>query len=136
MVRTWPLSDTSITCPCRSSIVATAAHVPLAAAKERATGKKTKYVPICGAVDMAFTPLIFETFGAWDPEMRGFFRRCVATVENRLEEEELKSWTAMTFKSLWRQRLSCTLVRGVAKCLRARARRDFATGGGDGLPDY
>ena len=57
---------------------------------------------ICNAVDMRFLPLVFETFVAWDEGMKMFFRQCVQSVENRLEEDELKSWTAMTFKSLWR----------------------------------
>ena len=51
----------------------TAAHVPLAAAKERATRKRRKYVPICNAVDMRFLApahLVFETFGAWDDGMK------------------------------------------------------------------
>ena len=46
-----------------------------------------------------------------------------------VEEDELRSWTAMTFKQVWLQRISCTLMRGVAKCIRYQARRDFVTAG-------
>ena len=78
---------------------------------------------------MQFSPLVFETFGAWAAGTQAFFLACVAQVRNRLEEDELRSWTATTFKQLWLQRISCTLMRGVAKCIRYRSRRDFETAG-------
>ena len=99
------------------------------AGRQREGKKRTKYVPLCQAADMTFTPLVFETFGAWGQDMQRFFADCVGRVENRLEEDELRSWTAMTFKQVWLQRISCTLMRGVAKCIRCRARRDFVTAG-------
>ena len=91
--------------------------------------KRDKFVLLCQAADMTFTPLVFETFGAWGQNMQKFFADCVGRMENKLEEGELRSWAAMTFKQAWLQRISCTLMRGVTKCIRHRARRDFVTAG-------
>jgi hypothetical protein len=122
-------TDTSITCPCAATYRAEAAHVPGSAGKTRETKKRVKYVALCEAAEMQFSPLVFETFGAWAEGTQAFFLACVAQVRNRLEEDELRSWTATTFKQLWLQRISCTLMRGVAKCIRYRSRRDFETAG-------
>jgi hypothetical protein len=69
------------------------------------------------------------TFGAWAEGTQAVFLAFVAQVRNRRAEDELRSWTATTFKQLWLQRISCTLMRGVAKCIRYRSRRDFETAG-------
>ena len=123
-------TDTAISSPVAACFLdAGSARVPLRTAERREARKTRDYRAMCRRDEMGFTPLVFEVFGAWGTCMQGFFQAAVDAVSNRLEEDVLTSWTCTTFSTFWMQRISCALAKGVVRCIRLRARRDFMTPG-------
>eukprot|EP00899_Mesostigma_viride_P027467 jgi/Mesvir1/7905/Mv11836-RA.1 len=71
-------------------------------------------------------PFVLEEFGAMGPKTAEFFHECCQRREDRLDlEGQTAPWSARTWSSYWRQRLSLALTRTVADVLFRRTRADF-----------
>ena len=93
-------TDTAVSSPVAACFLdAGSARAPLRAAERREARKTRDYRALCRLNEMGFTPLVFETFGAWGCCMQGFFQAAVDAVSNRLEEDVLDSWTCTTFST-------------------------------------
>ena len=80
--------DFSCTDPTQSACVARAASTPLFAADQRANAKQTKYADVLADnPDIAFYPIIAETFGGWNKEAEELFHRIASwTTQNDLSK--------------------------------------------------
>ena len=115
--------DYSVTHPSAPSYIA-AAQTKLGAAVSREQKKEQKYGDACKAVDVSFKPFVLETFGAMGSKARSFFKEAVRIMENRLNDDDPRTWTATTFATMWMQRMSVSLQRGNAQAILYRAARD------------
>eukprot|EP00899_Mesostigma_viride_P013339 jgi/Mesvir1/22005/Mv14785-RA.1 len=72
-------------------------------------------------------PFVLEEFGAMGPLTSAFFKECCRLREDRLDLEGQRApWSARTWTSYWRQRLSVALTRAMADIMLRRTRADFA----------
>ena len=72
-------------------------------------------------------PFVLEEFGAMGPLTASFFKECCRLREDRLDLEGHRvPWSARTWTSYWRQRLSLAMTRAIADILLRRTRADFA----------
>eukprot|EP00899_Mesostigma_viride_P022595 jgi/Mesvir1/351/Mv21743-RA.1 len=72
-------------------------------------------------------PFVLEEFGAMGPLTSAFFKECCRLQEDRLDLEGQRApWSARTWTSYWRQRLSVALTRAMADIMLRRTRADFA----------
>eukprot|EP00899_Mesostigma_viride_P024175 jgi/Mesvir1/4942/Mv04567-RA.1 len=72
-------------------------------------------------------PFVLEEFGAMGPLTSAFFKECCRLREDRLDLEGQRApWSARTWTSYWRQRLSVALTRSMADIMLRRTRADFA----------
>ena len=108
--------DFSCTDPTQSACVARAASTPLFAADQRATAKQTKYADVLADnPDIAFYPIIAETFGGWNKEAEDLFHRIASwTTQN-----DLSKCFAIVLNQL-HQRASVILKRHNARIITSR----------------
>ena len=55
---------------------------------------------------------------------QGLFKEAIRIVENKLGDDDPRTWTATSFASMWMQRMSVSLQRGNAQAILYRAVRD------------
>jgi hypothetical protein len=115
--------DYSVTHPSAPSYIA-AAQAKLGAAVSREKKKEHKYGEACKAVDVSFKPFVFETYGAMGSKARSLFKGAIRIMENKLNDDDPRTWTATTFSTMWMQRMSVSLQRGNAQAILYRAARD------------
>ena len=78
---------------------------------------------------MRFMPLVAETFGAWGPHLVDFVRDARRLMNDKLPEDTITSWTAVSFSAHFSQRISVAIMKGSARAIRLRATRDFHLSG-------
>eukprot|EP00899_Mesostigma_viride_P022748 jgi/Mesvir1/3658/Mv14950-RA.1 len=72
-------------------------------------------------------PFVLEEFGAMGPLTSAFFKECCRLREDRLDLEGQRApWSARTWTSYWRQRLSVALTRAMADIMLRRYTADRA----------
>ena len=81
----------------------------------------------CKAVDTTFKPFVMETYGAMGRKAKAFFKEAIRIMENKLNDDEPRTWTATSFATSWMQKLSVSLQRGNAQAILYRAARDRKT---------
>jgi hypothetical protein len=118
---TWPCSDAKI----RSLHTDTKSS---AAATDGENFKRNKYSQFCSDNDLHFTPLIFETYGTWGPELITFVEKVVKTSWHKRG----KSIKYSVWMEFWVKRLSVCLQVNNAKLLNSRA---LSAAGGTFLRD-
>ena len=88
-----------------------------------------QYAPPCAGEGYAFTPIAFESFGAFGESATAYLDRAADIINNELPEDTVTTWTAMSFRAFYAQRFSVALQRGNARAIRLRAMRDMRVDG-------
>jgi hypothetical protein len=117
------LVDPRILRPLTSRYVHLAGETPGAAAARVELDK----VRVYGNVGQhRVVPFVLEEWGLMGPMTRRFFGDCLRVRRDRLEVEgRYATWSARTWSSFWRQRLSVTLAKVLADCIIRRAQADY-----------
>lgn len=117
------LVDVSVLRPlCQHHLRAAAAEPGRAAAAAEAAK-----IAVYGDVGQhRMVPFVMEEFGLLGPATSRFFMECVRARRDRLDlEGRLATWSARSWSSFWRQRLSITLARALADTMIRRAQADY-----------
>ena len=67
---------------------------------------------------------MLESYGAMGSKARSLFEEAIRIMENKLNDDDPRTWTATTFATMWMQRMSVSLQRGNAQAILYRAARD------------
>jgi hypothetical protein len=118
------LCDVSIVRPCSDTHADRASSNPGGAAAYVESQK----LAIFGDVGPhRVVPLVFEEYGHMGPSTAKFFSDCVQLRVDRLDvESSLATWSASSWSSHWRQRISVALVRRIADTIIRRAQGDYS----------
>ena len=121
------LYDVTLVSNLRADVVMGAAQKDLFAAGVAMRSKDASHRARCAALGYAFRPMVFESGGATCEVVSRMVNRCSSFMECRqvLDYTDLavhNTWSTPTALHYWRQRLSCCLMRWVARqCLRVRS---------------
>ena len=123
---TTTLYDVTVISNLRADVVVEAARYELHAAGVAVKRKNDKFLTACQAIGFGFHPLVFETGGAMSEAVTRMVSACAGKISmgGCADYEELQlsnTWTTRSPQAYWMQRLSCCLLRWVARnCLRVR----------------
>ena len=106
--------DVAVTHPTAATYVDGAAETPLHAATQREIKKDSKYLAACTADGMAFSPLVFESYGAFGTRAHAVLKAAVKKIAAKLPDDAFSkmgvhTWTASSFRSYFMQRISIGL---------------------------
>eukprot|EP00899_Mesostigma_viride_P003353 jgi/Mesvir1/13018/Mv06017-RA.1 len=111
----------------RKSVVGHVAGASLTAGYTADRAERTKLLAYGDVGHHRVVPFVLEEFGAMGPLTSAFFKECCRLREDRLDLEGQRApWSARTWTSYWRQRLSVALTRAMADIMLRRTRADFA----------
>ena len=127
------LFDYNVSHPGAPSYVAAASRNQLHAAKLNEKEKNRVYKRASEANGYAFSPVCFESHGAFGDSAVAFLDRAADIIRNKLPEGTVTTWTASSFRAFYAQRFSIALQRGNARCIRLRAARDVRLDGRAGM---
>ena len=127
------LADYNVCHPCASSYVAAASREQLKTAERSEREKVRQYEAACQGEGYAFSPIVFESFGAFGASATTFLDRATDIIRNELPEGTVNTWSTMSFRSFYAQRFSVALQRGNARAIRLRATRDMRVDGQVGV---
>ena len=127
--------DVTVVNTLRVEYVRKAASVPLHCASQGWNAKKTKFSRVMreknpeDTGESPITPVVFESYGAFHPEVFNILKALSGRCHNQAPPEA--RGMATTFTSYWAQRLSVTLMKENAWCIKrfAKANKDFADTG-------
>ena len=127
------LFDYNVSHPGAPSYVAAASRNQLHAAKLNEKEKNRVYERASEANGYAFSPVCFESHGAFGDSAVAFLDRAADIIRNKLPEGTVTTWTASSFRAFYAQRFSIALQRGNARCIGLRAARDVRLDGRAGM---
>ncbi len=84
------------------------------ALENRFKAKEAKYAHLCKEMKIAFTPFIVASSGTFHDEAKAFLLTLCANLSKK------ENFPQAGFYSYFLKRLSCTLQRGIAKCILKR----------------
>ena len=127
------LLDYTICHPCAASYVGAASRTQLSTAAQAERLKEGEYKQASEAEGYHFSPVAFETYGAFGLSATWFLDRATDIIKNKLPEGTITTWTAGSFRAFYAQRFSIALMRGNARIIRLRASRDMRVDGRAGM---
>ena len=127
------LTDYTVSHPTASPYAEAAPRQQLYTAKRSEGGKVGQCAPACAGEGYAFTPIAFESFGAFGGPATAYLDRAAGIINNELPEDTVATWAAMPSRAFYAQRPPVALQRGNARAIRLRAMRDMRVDGRSGL---